>query len=455
MADNKSLVNDMTSGPLFKQLTVFSLPIILGNILQACYTITDMVIVGNFIGADGLSAVGIGGILQHLLLMAGMGLGFGGQILLSQQVGAGDRDSLKKTIGTFMTMTLASAVVLGAAGAGLVNWLLNILNAPEAVYNQTRSYHLVCCSGIVFIYGYNCVCAILRGLGESRLPTVFIAIAAVINIALDCFFIGVLGMNVEGAALATVIAQGVSFIASLVYLVRHKEAFGFDFKPKSFIPGTKTILMILKLALPLMILGFLMSIANMFINSNVNYYGVAASAVDGIGSKLNMMANSITMGLYTGGGAIIGQCFGAGKTERIRSVFKLTIVLSLIIWAVIAGIMLIFAKPIFRIFTPDAEVLAMAQNYMWILVVFFLGMALATGPFALFEGVGNTNAEMWVGIAENLIVKIGLGIILSRAIGLYGYWLGCSLAAFTTPIAGFIYFFSGLWAKRKVSLPVE
>jgi Na+-driven multidrug efflux pump len=237
--------------------------------------------------------------------------------------------------------------------------------------------------------------------------------------------------------------------------VRHRVSFGFDFKLRSFIPKKATTAAIMRLSLPIIIFGFLMSVSNIFINSNVNAYGVAASAVDGIGNKLNMIANAITMGIYTGGAAIVGQCFGAGKHKRIGRVFKLTEGLSLIIWLITAAVMLIFARQIFRAFTADGDVLAMAQNYMWIAVLFYLGMSLATGPFALFEGVGNTNLEMWAGILENLGIKIGLSALFSRFFGLYGYWLGAALSSFTTPVVGFIYYFSRRWEKRKVSLPTD
>ena len=362
MKEKSSIINNMTEGPLLKQLVLFSIPILLGNILQACYTLIDMVIAGNLIGPDGLSAIGIGGVLQNLLLMVAMGLGFGGQILLSQQVGAKANEGIKKTIGTFMTITGISAVFIGVLGVALTNFLLDLLNTPPDVYAQTRSYYLICCAGIIFIYGYNCVCAILRGLGESKLPTVFIAIASILNIVLDYVFIAVMGMNVEGAALATVIGQGVAFIASLIYLLGHKEALGFDFKRSSFIPDGKTIAIILKLSLPIVIYGFLMSVSGMFVNSNVNVYGIAASAVDGIGNKLLMISNALTMGLYTGAGAIVGQCFGAGKMDRIRKTFFLTIGLSLIIWLLLALALNAFPVQVFRIFTSDPEVLAMARQ---------------------------------------------------------------------------------------------
>jgi putative MATE family efflux protein len=452
MEEKTSIINNMTEGPLLRQLVRFSIPIILGNILQACYTLADMVVVGHYIGADGLSAVGIGGILQNLLLTVAMGLGFGGQILLSQQVGAKVHESIKKTIGSFMTITLLGAILFGCLGLVLNGWLLDRLNTPAEVYAQTRSYYLVCCAGIVFIYGYNCVCSILRGLGESKLPTLFITIATALNIGLDCVLIGVCGMNVEGAAIATVVAQGVAFIASLVYLIRHKASFGFDFQLRSFFIDKQTAEVILKLSLPIIVYGLLMSISGMFINSNVNEYGVAASAVDGIGNKLIVIVNALAMGFYTGGGAIIGQCFGAGKTQRIRKTFFLTTGLGLIVWAVLAVVLITFSGEIFRIFSTDTEVLGMARTYMPIASLMYLGMTLATGPFALFEGVGNTTLEMIAGIIENLIVKIVASMLLSRLFGLYGYWMGCAVATFVSPIAGFLYYFSGYWAKRTADI---
>lgn len=158
---------------MVKQLIFFALPVMADNILQSCYTIADMAIVGRLIGSDGLSAVGVGGILQSLILMVGLGLGLGGQIVLAQQVGADDRLRMKKVIGSFMTLTVIFAIAFGAVGLALTDWLIRLLNTPDAVIAQTRNYYLVCCLDIVFIYGYNGVGAILRGLGESRLPSIF------------------------------------------------------------------------------------------------------------------------------------------------------------------------------------------------------------------------------------------------------------------------------------------
>ena len=447
MAD--SLIRDMTKGPLFRHLVAYSIPIIIGNILQSLYNVVDMLIVGNLVGAGGLSAAGIGGLMQSIIMMTGMSMSMGGQILLSQQVGAGEKEAIKRTIGTLLSVTLIAAVVLGVAGLLLTDWLLGILNTPEAVWADTKKYYQICCYGILFVYGYNGLGSILRGLGQSKLPTYFVAIASVLNIILDYVLVAWTDMGVAGAALATVIAQGVSFLISLFYLIRHKEAFHFDFKPASFRIQKKTLQAIWKISAPMMAFSLVMSLSTMFVNSNINVYGVAASAVDSIGNKLFMICNCVVMGVYNGGAAIIGQCFGAGLPERIKKAFKLTNWLSLACWAVVAVIINAFPELIFRFFTKDAEVCAMARNFMWIETLMFLGMSLAGGPFALFDGLGRTDLEMWAGILENIVIKVAASLLFAKFMGVYGYWLGMAVAGFTTPVCGYIWYWSGKWKNQK------
>ena len=448
----ETMIRDMTKGPLFRQLVAYSVPIIVGNILQSLYNVVDMLIVGNYVGAGGLAAAGIGGLMQMIVMMTGMALSFGGQILLSQQVGAGEKENIRRTIGTLLSITLLSAVVLGIAGLLLTDWMMKILNTPPAVWEDTRRYYRICCYGIIFVYGYNGLGSILRGLGEARLPTVFVAIASVLNIILDYVLVARTSMGVAGAALATVIAQGVSFLFSLIYLILHRDSFGFDFKLASFRIGKRTLMAILKISAPMMGFTLVMSLSTMFINSNINVYGVAASAVDSIGNKMFMVCNCVVMGVYSGGAAIIGQCFGAQLPERIKKAFLMTLWLSLLCWAVVAVFLVAFPRQIFGFFTDDGDVLGMAKTFMWIEALMFLGMALAGGPFALFEGLGRTDLEMWAGILENLVVKVLVSVAIAKVMGVYGYWLGMAVAGFTTPVCGFLWYWSGRWKKQKRSV---
>ena len=259
-------------------------------------------------------------------------------------------------------------------------------------------------------------------------------------------------MNVEGAALATVISQGISFLVSVWYLWKNQDRMNFEFKPVNFRLDRESTSAIIRISVPMMVYSLVMSMTNMFINSNVNTYGVMASAVDGIGSKINMIVIGITTGTYTGGAAIIGQCFGAGKMHRIKRAFYVTTGMSLIVWFVAGLSMVLLAEPIFSVFTDNMEVLSMAGEYMLIDALYFLGMSLATGPYALLDGVAATGLEMVIGIIESLVVKVACGIFFSRWYGLYGYWIGNSVGSLTTPILVYLYFLSGSWMKRKNAL---
>ena len=158
----ETMIRDMTKGPLFKQLVGYSIPIIVGNILQSLYNVVDMLIVGNYVGAGGLAAAGIGGLMQMIVMMTGMALSFGGQILLSQQVGAGEKENIRRTIGTLLSVTFLSAVALGIAGLLLTDWMMKLLNTPPEVWADTRRYYRTCCFGVIFVYGYNGLGSILR-----------------------------------------------------------------------------------------------------------------------------------------------------------------------------------------------------------------------------------------------------------------------------------------------------
>lgn len=231
----RTMVRDLTRGNVTKLLFQFAMPLLVSNTLQAVYNLVDMVVVGQYIGGAGMSAVSIGGDILGLLTFLAMGFSSAGQVLIARDVGANDMDSVRRTIGTMFTFMLSSSVVISILCFLIRDNILGWLNTPSESWNYTMDYTMTCCVGLVFIYGYNLVSAVLRGMGDSKRPFVFIAIAAVLNTVLDIVFVAFCGMEVFGAALATVIGQGVSFVVALVYLYKNKKSFGFDFKPASFI----------------------------------------------------------------------------------------------------------------------------------------------------------------------------------------------------------------------------
>lgn len=188
------MVKDLTEGNVAGLLLAFAMPLFVANALQAVYNLVDMVVVGQVIGGPGMSAVSIGGDILHILTFLAMGFSAAGQVLISQFVGAGEMDKVRKMIGTMFTLLLGIALFLSVVCYFIRFSILDILNTPVESYRFTMDYTVTCIVGLVFIYGYNIVSAILRGMGDSRRPFYFIAIAAILNMVLDVFFVGFLGL---------------------------------------------------------------------------------------------------------------------------------------------------------------------------------------------------------------------------------------------------------------------
>ncbi|MBR6810136.1 MAG: polysaccharide biosynthesis C-terminal domain-containing protein, partial [Clostridia bacterium] len=266
----KSMVRDLTEGSVAKLLLSFAFPLFISNALQAIYNIVDMVVVGQKMGGAGMSAVSIGGDVLHLLTFLAMGFSSAGQVLIARDVGAGRMEKVKKTIGTMFTFLLGIALIMSVGCYFLRLWMLDMLNTPAESYQYTMDYTVTCIVGLVFIYGYNIISAILRGMGDSKRPFAFVAIAAVMNIILDLVFVYGMEMEVFGAALATVISQAFSFIVALVYLYRSRESFGFDFKPQSFRIDREALKPLVSLGVPMAIQSASINISKIVLTSWIN-----------------------------------------------------------------------------------------------------------------------------------------------------------------------------------------
>lgn len=446
------MINDLTIGSVSRTLIAFSAPIILSNLLQTIYNMVDMVVVGQFVGSAGLSAVSIGADLLHMLTFLAMGLCNAGQVIISQFAGANDTKSITRTIGTMFTVVLLCSIVFTVVCFIGADTFLNLLNTPPEAFAQARAYSLTCFAGLFFIYGYNLVSAILRGMGDSRHPLIFIAIAAVINLILDLIFVAVFHWAAFGAALATVIGQAVSFIASIILLYRRKEAFGFDFKLKSFKVDGSILKKLVRLGVPMSLQSAAISFSMMFVNSYINAYGVVASAVTGIGNKLGSITSVIAASLSTAGGSMVGQCLGAGKPERVPRIIHFSLLVDLIFATILTAITVLLPRQIFGLFNTDQEVLDMAMTYIPCAVLLYYGFALRSPFFALINGVGNAKLNLTVGLLDGVVCRIGLALLLGLTLGMgiKGFWYGNALAGYVPFIIGGIYYVSGKWKTRKL-----
>ena len=445
-----SMVTDLTGGSVAKLLLKFTFPLFVSNALQAIYNIVDMIIVGQYIGGAGMSAVSIGGDILHLLTFVAMGFSSAGQVLVAQDVGARRMDSVKHTIGTMFTFLLSVSLVISVVCFFLRDTMLGLLNTPPESYAFTMDYTITCLVGLVFIYGYNIVSAILRGMGDSRRPFMFIAIAAVVNIILDLVFVAGMNMQVFGAALATVISQAISFIIAIIYLYKHREGFGFDFKLQSFAIEKTALKKLMALGIPMAIQSAAINISKIVLTSWINLSGVVFSALSGVYNKVNMVIGIVSQSFTTAGSTMVGQNLGAKKYERVPVILRTVAVCGLLIAGAMSAALIFFSEPIFAMFTPDEAVLAASSIIVVPAVLNFFGAATRSISFSLINGSGNTKLNFAVAVIDGMIARVGIAALLGFAMnmGCQGFWYGDALAGFMPLVIGACYFLSGKWRKK-------
>ena len=447
-----TIIRDLTHGSVTQLLLVFAFPLLCSNLLQTFYNMVDMVVIGRFVGKTGLSAVSIGGDVLHFLTFLVMGFSNAGQVILSQYIGAGQHDRVKGTIGTMFTVTFGMAVVLSIFCSIFLDNFLQLMNTPAECLQYTRDYSFICVLGLIFIYGYNLVSAILRGMGDSKHPLIFIAVATGVNLILDLVFVAGFGMGPAGAALATVIGQAVSFLWAIFYLYRHKEAFGFDFKLQSFRPDPVVLPKLVKLGLPMILQSAAINFSMLFVNSYINAYGVVASAVTGIGNKLGSITAVVTNALSTAGSSMVGQNIGAEKYHRVPKIIGVSAIFDVAFALLLSFLTVFFPRTIFGFFNSDPEVLDMAMTYIPVAVLLYMGFAARSPFFALINGSGNARLNLIVGLLDGVICRVGLAMLMGLAMnmGIMGFWLGNAFAGYMPFLIGGVYFLTGRWKKRLI-----
>ena len=443
------MTRDLTRGPVRSVLLRFTLPLFISNALQAVYNLVDMIIVGNYIGKAGMSAVSIGGDILHLLTFVAMGFSSAGQVIIAQAVGARQQDAVRKTIGTMFSFLLGFSVFMAVICYALRFSILGWLNTPAAAYAYTMDYTVTCICGLVFIYGYNIVSAILRGMGDSKRPFLFIGIAALLNIVLDIVFVKYCGMAVFGAALATVIGQGVSFLVSVIYLYLRRQNFGFDFRPSSFRIDAKQFRKLLALGIPMAIQSAAVNLSKIVLTSWINMYDVTYSALAGVFNKLNIMCGVISQSFTTAGSSMVGQNLGARQLDRVKQTLLTILTISMCISGLFTIIMLVCPDVVYSMFTSDMDVLELASVLTLPVILNFYGSATRSVAFSLINGSGRSRLNLAVAMIDGVIARIGLAALLGFSLGLncLGFWLGDALAGFMPMVIGLVFWLSGKWKK--------
>ena len=442
---------DFTQGSIMPMLLRFMLPFLLASILNSLYNTVDTIIIGRFVGSVGIVSVNTGGRMLNLFTYTGMTLAGGGQVYISQLAGAKRRDALNSTIGTLFTEMLTLSVILGIATFLASDLILTLLHTPVESYAGAFSYLRITCIGLPLIYGYISVSSVLRGMGDSRSPLIFIAIAAVVNLIGDLVFIVIFHLGATGTAIATVLGQGVSLLFSLSVLYRKRDRFGFDFRLKSFAVNWKTLGIMLKIGLPMTLRSLLINVTQLYIVSFVNEYGMVKAAAYAICDKIVHLTNIVTTSSRQAAGGMIGQNTGANKPERVVSIVHCTMIVTLTAGTLLALGCAVFHRAVFGLFTDDAAVMAFSRPFMLIagLIVFF---GAVTSPYeSVVTGTGNSMLALIGGLLDSVIFRLGFSFLFAFTLHMdvTGFVLGDAMARLGPIIVCVAYYYSGAWRRRK------
>lgn len=448
----KNLSKDFTSGSISKQLFALMIPFMLSNALQVLYSTIDMIIVGKFVGTAGLSAVSQSSSILNFATMVCLGFANGGQVLIAQALGAEKKKRTNSIIGTLFTVILAMGLLFSAIILLSKNTVIRVMNIPPESVEMSNDYLIICGAGMIFTAGYNMVSAILRGMGDSKRPLLFIAIASVVNLVLDILFTGIWGWGVAGAAWATIIGQAVSFIFSIYYLYKHREGFGFDFKTVSFKPVGKYVKMIINLGTPMAIQSGFINVSMLYVNSMINSLGVVESATFGVGVRIDDIMNKISMGIQYAALPMISQNIAAKKTKRAEKVVHWAWIFSAIFTVFFLSMYLCFGKQLFMLFSDDTAVHEYSTTFIKAIVWMFIPFAVMRGTGAFIQGIGNVKFGMILSILDGVALRIGLSWLFGIYFnfGFFGFVLGYALAPYGYAIPSLVYFLSGMWKKRKI-----
>ncbi|MCH5268294.1 MAG: MATE family efflux transporter [Lachnospiraceae bacterium] len=447
----QSMTKDFTQGNIVRQLFWFALPFMMSNALQVIYSTVDMIIVGKFVGTAGLSAVSQSSLILNFATMVCMGFSNAGQVLVAQAVGAGKRKEMNEIIGTLFSTIMCISLILSAIILAARVRILHIMNIPAESYEKAMQYMLICGAGLIFTAGYNVVSAVLRGMGDSKRPFLFICIASAINLILDYLFTGILGFGVAGAASATIIGQAVSFLFSIFFLYKNKKAFGFDFRKESFRIKEKYIKMIAALGTPMAIQSGCINLSMLFVSSMVNNVGVVASATFGVGIRIDDIINKISQGIQYGAMPMVSQNIAAKKPDRAKQVVLYTWLFSGILTIFFVSIYFCFGKQLFMLFSDDVLVHEMSGEFIKAILWMFPAMAIMRGTNAFIQGIGNAKLGLVLSLLDGVVLRIGLSWLFGLVLhwGFFGFVLGYGLAPYGCAIPGFLYFISGSWRRRR------
>ncbi len=444
------LQKNLTSGSVVKALMSFAFPFLLSNLIQTLYNVADMYIVGLYNGPIGISGVNIGGQVTFIMTNIVIGLSTGGTIVIAQYLGAKRLEDAKKSIGTLLVSLIVAAIAITVLMLILAVPILKLIQTPAESFSEAKSYLDITVLGTIFIFGYNALSAIMRGMGDSKTPMVFVGISAVINIFLDLLLVGALGMAARGAAVATVISQALSMFLCILYLKRND--FIFDFKLKSFKFDKTEFGMLMKIGIPTAVQNVISNASFLVLTALVNSIGVMESAAVGVVGKFNGFAILPVIAFSSSISAVAAQNFGAGEIKRAQKTFYTGVLMSLCCAVPIFALVRIFPEEIIGIFDKTPEMVAAGALYLSAFSFDYLVAPFAFCINGLAAGSGHTMFSSVNNILAALLFRAPAAILLGMVLdmGLFGIALAVPISSLGAFLIGAIFYVSGKWKQSTV-----
>ena len=442
----KESEQNFTVGKVSEQLFKFTVPLFFANLLQAGYNIADMVVVGRYVGSSGLAAVSNASMLCFIITSIGIGITVGGTVLAARARGGGDRTAERATIGTLFAVTALAALPVTAGGWWFSRSIFLLMKVPEEALEQACGYMNILSGGTLCVFGYNAVCALLRGLGDSRRPLLFVAIAAAMNIMLDLLLVGVWKLGVTGAAWATVTAQAAALLAGLFYLKRRKFFRGFG--RRDFLPRLGTTVGILKTGIPSALQMVVVNLAFLLVTGMFNRYGVTAAAAAGIGLKISTLAGMPCWAVGQAVTAMAAQNLGAGEVGRTAETVRAGIRFGLVATGIAVILIQLFARQIIGCFDGNPEVIRAGVQYLRIFSS-FSGLAYAVMYVcdAFATGTGAPTLALFNALLEAVVLRLLLCWFFGTYLGwgFAGVCWGMALSTLPPAMIGLGYCRWGRW----------
>lgn len=442
------MTHDLTHGPVWKVIVRFALPLLIGNLLQQLYNVTDSIIVGQFLGKEALAAVSASFFIYYFIISLVIGVGSGTSVVVSQFFGAKQYDKVQRAFSSFFIFMLVAGIALSIAGIIFAEPVFRLTNTPEEVIPDAVAYFRIYIGGTFLFVTFNSIISILRGVGESVQPMIFIFITTVLNIVLDLLFIVGFKWGIEGAARATVIAQGIGMCIALGYVNNTHPLL--SIKKQDLLFDMKLFKEGLKIGLPTSIQQCAIALGLIALLGIVNSFGTDTLTAYGAAGKIDTIITQAVLTLSGALAAFCGQNIGAGHFDRVRKGLRFTMLVNLIFSLITFTAIYFFGEEMMRAFTSDQAVIAIGKEYLLIIGGFFIVHGALNIYNGALRGAGDTIFTMVTSLLCLWLIRIPLAYQLSAWYGRQGIWWAIGISIAIGFVITYIYYKMDLWKKRCV-----